>query len=190
MQREREFTRDLSHELRTPLTLIQNELQLKTEFDPASLSKLRHSCNQIQHTLTVLLALARAESLQAQDFDLCAELELAILQQHQLQRQFSIELELPERFPLHSNQTLCRLFLQNCLENACHHGGAQTQLYLSLTPQGLLIRNTLTQASSTSPGFGHGQYLLQKIAATLHWQLRLTHNAEYYQVELSFNTTT
>ena len=184
LQREREFTRDLSHELRTPLSLLNNQLQQTSFNQAASLALMRTALHEIQHTVTVLLALARAESLETQRFNLCAEIEAAILQQHQLQREFSLTLDLPAHYFIRANQQLCRLFLQNCLENACHHGGAATQLELSLQPGQLRLCNTITTTASESPGFGHGQYLLEKIARVLDWQFHTEAQATSYLLVL------
>ncbi len=65
LQREKDFSRDVSHELRTPLTVLRNTLTLADgrDLQAEDLHQLRHISQQMQHTVDVLLALARRENL-------------------------------------------------------------------------------------------------------------------------------
>ncbi|KKO45687.1 hypothetical protein WG68_09945 [Arsukibacterium ikkense] len=99
INREQLFTRDLSHELRTPVTISQGALNLLAG-SPLSaeqsilVNRLNAAQQQIEQTISSLLALAREQSPAAGSCQLLPVVETSILQQHYLLADKDIQLEL------------------------------------------------------------------------------------------------
>ena len=125
-------------------------------------------------TVDVLFALARAEHIAAETFDLRALIEERLLRliEDEGWDAAGLVLDLPERLPVTGNSHLCSLLLDNCLRNAVFHGGAGCRLQLAFTDGALAIVNTVApQQAASTHGFRHGQHLLRRIAAAMQWQI-------------------
>ena len=136
-------------------------------------------------TVDVLFALARAEHIAAETFDLRALIEERLLRliEDEGWDAAGLALDLPERLPVTGNSHLCSLLLDNCLRNAVFHGGAGCRLQLALTDGALGIVNTMApQQPASTHGFRHGQHLLRRIAAAMQWQIAFDAVEDGYRV--------
>ncbi|WP_296048977.1 histidine kinase dimerization/phospho-acceptor domain-containing protein [uncultured Alteromonas sp.] len=189
-QRERDFTRDVSHELRTPITLLKNTLAINQNLisDPSERHLIEQATNTLQQTVEVLLALARKENLQFSEVKLLPVLEKQLLALYQIypDQDFNADIELPANFTLPGNTYLITLLCQNLINNGFYHGGGGMRIYLQQTR--LVFENPLTDAPARPyyQGLGHGQYLVQRIASVMHWQVSIEQSATYYRVLLSW----
>lgn len=198
LQRESLFTRDISHELRTPVTIIKNLLQTdsKANWTQDDRQLLSASMTEIDQTLTILLALARAENLALEQTNLQAHLEHAILnlektaQAHQ--RQFSLEFDevmFEKNIFVMANPTLLTLLFNNLLNNSLFHGGQQVLIRIRIDADQLVIANTIHASSPTqTSGFTHGKNLLTRIAQALEWSIEFQHSANYFEARVGFNS--
>ncbi len=197
LQRESLFTRDISHELRTPVTIINNLLHRDTR---AALTQedrqlLTSSMTEIDQTLEILLALARAENLTLQETDLVAHLEHAILnlektaQAHQLH--FTLDFDeaaFDKKNTAMANPHLLTLLLNNLLNNALFHGGDQVLIKISIDTDGIVIGNSIiVLAPLHTSGFTHGKNLLTRIAQALTWDIDFQASADYFEVRIKLN---
>jgi two-component system, OmpR family, sensor histidine kinase TctE len=57
----RRFTADASHQMRTPLSALKVQLALARRGEPGALDEIAASANRLEHLMTQLLALARAD---------------------------------------------------------------------------------------------------------------------------------
>lgn len=188
-QRERDFTRDVSHELRTPITLLKNMLTVNPELIPQQAERrlIEQATNTLQQTVEVLLALARKENLQFEPVKITPILERQLLALYQIypQQQFAANIELPDNFTLPGNAYLITLLCQNLINNGFYHGGgAGIRIYLD--KHELVFENPLSAAPDRPDyqGLGHGQYLVQRIASVMGWQLTVRQTNGLYQVAL------
>lgn len=137
LEREARFTSNAAHELRTPLTAIKTHIQVARmcEGDTASfsLAQAEAAADQMQHTLSQLLMLARVES--AQDWPaeppvriapLVAELRARLPNEAQLLVQ---DFTAPAR-GLALPKELAAIALRNLLDNAVHHSPPDTPVEL------------------------------------------------------------
>ncbi|MBR7746234.1 sensor histidine kinase [Undibacterium baiyunense] len=198
LQRESLFTRDVSHELRTPVTIIKNLLQTdsKANWSQDDRQLLSASMAEIDQTLTILLALARAENLALEQTNLQAHLEHAILnlektaQAHQ--RQFSLEFDdamFEKNIFVMANPTLLTLLFNNLLNNALFHGGQQVLIRIHIDADQLVIANTIHSSSPTqTSGFTHGKNLLTRIAQALEWSIEFQQSTNYFEARVGFNS--
>ncbi len=190
-QRERDFTRDVSHELRTPITLLKNTLAINDNLisDPAERQLIEQATNTLQQTVEVLLALARKENLQFSEVKLLPVLEKQLLALYQIypDQAFNADIELPDNFTLPGNTYLITLLCQNLINNGFYHGGGGgMRIYVQSAH--LVFENPLTESPSRPyyQGLGHGQYLVQRIASVMHWQVSIEQSATHYRVLLSW----
>ena len=186
LQREHAFTRDVGHELRTPLTIMNNTLATRPVGD-AEAAQLQAGLDEIRNTVDVLFALARAEQLGSERFDLRACIEQCLLRVLEEGRWDAGRwtLDLPERLEVAGNPHLAALLVHNCVGNALFHGGPQARLGLSWADGRLVIANTVTEGEpGRIQGFSHGQNLLARVARAMHWELGVHPGPSSYRVEI------
>lgn len=189
LKREHAFTRDVSHELRTPLTVMNNILGQagSRPMDTQEVAQLRTGLDEIGNTVDVLFALARAEHIADQAFDLrgCIEESLLRLLDEGAWEDGRLELHLPERLEVRGNRHLSMLLINNCLGNALYHGGADSRLRLSFADGTLSLENTVDPSrTATMQGFLHGQNLLRRIAEAMRWEIAFHAGATAYRVTI------
>lgn len=190
LRREQDFTADVSHELRTPITLIKNTLTLHQQqpLNHESMQLLEHATTELQQTVNVLLALARQENLQFTHQPLLPVLEQVVLSVHYLypEQGFGVTVEVPPSLTVKGNTYLISLLCQNLVNNGFYHGGGQG-MTIYCDDNDIIFENPLGQQSRQSyyQGFGHGQYLVNRIASAMGWQIRLEQTADSYRVTLT-----
>lgn len=189
LRRERDFTRDVGHELRTPLTVMNNTLALAgtRPLGAHELGQLRAGVDELRATVDVLFALARAEHLGLDDFDLrdCVEGALLRVPGADAWGEECLALTLPQQLPVRGNQHLAQLLVANCIGNALFHGGPRTRLAITYADGRLLVANTLDAAhAGRVQGFAHGQNLLARVARSMGWEIAFHPGEAHYRVEI------
>lgn len=181
LKREHAFTRDVSHELRTPLTVMNNTLALAGS-RPLDVAQLQAGLDEVRHTIDVLFALARAEHIDTEQFDLRMCIEQRLLQDGEWEsRQLTIEL--PDRLDVLGNPQLAALLVNNCLGNALFHGGPGAQLRVAFAGGRLSICNAV-EAAARVQGFAHGQNLQARIAQAMRWEVCFHPGETAYRVDI------
>ncbi|WP_338768791.1 hypothetical protein [Massilia sp. METH4] len=186
LRREHAFTRDVSHELRTPLTVMNNVLGQAGDrsLERGEVAQLQAGLDEIRATIDVLFALARAEHIAAEPFDLRGCIEDSLLRL--AERGWNddrLRLDLPDRLAVTGNRHLARLLIDNCLANAAFHGAPGLRVCFA---NGVLeIVNAVDPArNATVQGFLHGQNLLARIATATGWQIGFHAGPSTYRVEI------
>ena len=188
LAREHAFTRDVSHELRTPLTVMKNTfVKAGTRaLDEHEVAQLRAGLDEIGSSVDVLFALARAEHISDESFDLrgCIEDSLLRLVDDNWTGE-RLVLDLPDRLEVVGNRHLSTLLMNNCLGNALFHGGAASTLELKFAQGRLSLENSVNPAATGAmQGFLHGQNLLIRIAAAMRWEIQFHAGVLAYRVEI------
>ena len=189
LNREHAFTRDVSHELRTPLTVMNNIVALAQAraLDTDDVAQLQAGLDEIGTTIDVLFALARAEHIAQETFDVrgCVEESLLRLLDNGDWEGERLMLDLPDRLEVMGNRHLSMLLINNCVGNALFHGGADSRLLLSFADGVLSLCNTVDPArTGRMQGFLHGQHLLRRIAEAMRWKIGFHAGATAYRVEI------
>lgn len=221
IERESQFNRDVSHELRTPLTEILNTLALAQHYDPqnsrlqgsnknhqlnvqpslstAGQAQLATSANSIKNIVTTLLALARAETVNADTYNIQPLIEECVLglypkiQAHH----FNVECNLTGATVV-GNRQLTGLVINNLIENAINHS-SKPSLTITVAQGVVHFDNTFASAlpadlaapnkrAQQSDGIGQGLYLVKRILEALHWQYAITtiNNPATYRFSIHF----
>ena len=201
LHRERHFTRDVSHELRTPLTIMNNILALIShrQLTASDRFDLQQSVDHMQSTVTVLLALARAESLQSERLRLRPLVEESILSMHtKLQAaNFQVALSMSDDYAVDGNQQLIALLITNLIENAQQYS-ASPSLHITANHRELCFSNEIAapmlddltapnRKQADSQGIGQGLFLVKRIADALGWQLVTQVEADHFSVILTIS---
>ncbi|WP_250461468.1 sensor histidine kinase [Microbulbifer litoralis] len=184
LQRESEFTRDASHELRTAISITRNTLALsrQRELSQREKNELHNTVEGMEHTVSALLALARAESIERQPLELRPLLEERILAQHRriAEMQFRVRLDLADQYRTCGNRHLAALLIDNLLNNAMRHA-AHPELHIYAAGETLVFENPVAETFDTdrsflprqkgkqSDGLGQGLFLVRRILAALEW---------------------
>jgi signal transduction histidine kinase len=194
LKRETLFTRDISHELRTPVTIIKNLLHRDANLalTPEDRQLLTSSMTEIDQTLAILLALARAENLALQETDLLAHLEHAILNlektAHAHQLSFTLDIDeavFEKKITAMANPHLLTLLFNNLLNNALFHGGDQVLIKISIEAHRIVIGNAIApHMPSHTSRFTHGKNLLTRIVHALDWQIDFRSNDNYFEATI------
>lgn len=181
VEREREFTRDVSHELRTPLTVIRSaseQLLARTDLDAAIRAHAQHlqqSSLQLQHTVDLLLSLAR-EAPPPADFTalrVLPLLERVIVDLAPLGegRTLRFDIDVPPDASTRIPEAVLRSLLSNLVGNAMAHG-ADGWVGIHLRDRALHIENALSpelppaaegQRREGSPGLGLGLGIVRRL---------------------------
>ncbi|MES2759370.1 MAG: hypothetical protein V4693_18510 [Pseudomonadota bacterium] len=183
LRREHAFTRDVSHELRTPLTVMNNTLAL-ADSHPLDVAQLQAGLDEVRHTLEVLFALARAEHIHAEQFDLrmCIENSLLTLLADGARE---AAIDLPDRIDVQGNPQLAALLINNCVSNALFHGGPGSTLRVAFAAGLLSIENSVEAGHAARvQGFAHGQNLLARIADAMGWGVHFHPGESAYRVDI------
>lgn len=188
LAREHAFTRDVGHELRTPLTVIRNTLgqAASRPLDKRDVAQLQAGLDEMGNTIDVLFALARAEHIGSEVFDLrgCIEDSLLRLLDGGVDEQ-RLSLDLPDRLEVSGNRHLAALLLNNCVGNALFHGGPACRLRLAFADGVLAVSNTIDPGvQATTQGFQHGHNLLRRIAQAMRWELGFHAEGGAYRVTI------
>ena len=201
LARETDFTRDISHELRTPATVLKmvlNRLSCTAPPDEQTLTQLKKSALQMEQTINVLLALARAESMQLQPLCLLAEIEHCLVNNPRLMRQSELQLQLQVAadYRISANKNLLHILLNNVIDNALNHGRA-SQIKISLVGDTLTIANPMADdcptdllipgvKSDTSSGIGQGLHIVNRICQHNQWQLTSRQQQNWFYLSIDF----
>ncbi|QQX78580.1 hypothetical protein JK628_13415 [Shewanella sp. KX20019] len=195
LYREKQFSRHVSHELRTPLAIIGNCM---------SLLKLEHASEDAK--ATALSRIDRATSNMVQLIEtfllLGREQQNASLSTVNLRQAIFNELDkidssnpsdaTPAKFLIchdgmvRSDAALLGILINNLLRNAL--ASSNKLVRITLSDNQLLIDNDIVKDLSTStPGFGYGTEIINRIAECLRCQLTINKNEHRYRVIVTFN---
>ncbi len=203
LRREADFTRDISHELRTPTTVLKlMSARLDTSRAPSEqqVKQLHDMVARIEETTTVLLALAREESVHTESLSLLAEIEACVVNHRKLAQQndFALTIDVPAGIRVQANQNLLQLLLTNLLNNAVEHASAPV-LEITLKDHEFSFRNPVASPPSgdvvaasvrspSSQGLGQGLHLVKRICQLNGWQLATHSDAGEFVLSIRLST--
>ena len=189
LAREQAFTRDVSHELRTPMTTLKNALQLMPpEFNSTPRAReLKASSAELEHTLTTLLALARAESTTLESLSLRSLLEKLLIERAEALQDgdFDINLDVPDDCRVPGNAQVTRLLLGNLLDNALHYA-EPAQLKVWVDGDSLCLENpqAVGRKQPHDRSLRHGLALAERLATAQSWRLATDNQGARFQARL------
>ncbi len=205
LARESHFTKDISHEIRTPLSVLKNLLPHANHGAALSVPERQAFAQAVltlEQTTETLLALARAESVPQQRFNLTELLEQILLQHYALNhsaagQRLKLDLQLAEAVWVIANPSLCQMLLQNLLTNLLQYA-SEPEVCMKLSATQLVISNSFSlplpsdplrsgQRTSASTGIGQGLSLIQRICELQHWQLQLANDAQKFEITIRFD---
>ena len=199
--REQAFTRDASHELRTPLAVIRTAGE-RLAHEPglseqarSHLDHIRQSSAQLEHTVAILLALARE---QTQPIDSAATpllplIERIVIEQSPLigDRPVVVDVDVPASLTFARPAGVLHILLSNLIGNAfAHTESGEVRITgidgrLSIANHGHTIDDAL-RASLHQPfrkregssGFGLGLAIVQRLCDRYAIDLLIEHDAD------------
>ena len=190
LNRERYFTADISHELRTPLTYISNKVQT-INLTAEDKEELLRSINEVDQIVTVLLTLARSESLVTEPIQLTKHVEQAVLNLHNeiIRNNTKVELNIDPCMFIEVNAQLFSLILKNIIENAVVHSEGENTIKVDVVNEQVIFTNDIPVKSelleSDYYGFGHGTHLITKLSEAAKLTYCHTISKQKYTVVLS-----
>ncbi|WP_460314120.1 sensor histidine kinase [Aliiglaciecola aliphaticivorans] len=187
LKREQDFTRDVSHELRTPITLIKNTLELSktSPLDKEGFLILEQASNELKQTVEVLLALAREKNLEFNSLAILPIVEKTVLAIYRIYPHigFQVNIAIPPSMKVTGNHYLISLLCQNLVNNGFYHG-YKGGMKISAEGNKLIFENELSEIDERPyyQGLGHGQYLVNRIANVMGWDLSIEQFDDSYRV--------
>ena len=199
LTREKNFTTDVGHELRTPLTILKNHTALIEQrgYKESDLTEMKSVGLQMENTVNVLLALARAESIEKQSCNVKMILEQAILTHgNNDESDINLILDVDSQFALMANPALLTLLVNNLIANAIQHAKSH-QLTIKQQDGSLIFKNTIHQPvpkdvmtsgvkSQSSQGVGQGLYLVTRIVESFSWRYELTQSNNTFSFSIFY----
>ena len=208
MQAQQRFIADAAHQLRTPLAGLKMQAQLaQRETDPQALrqalTNVASGVDRSNRLVTQMLALARAEALDAQSFQRI-ELTDLVLQlatdwfDRALDRGIDFGFEADEAASIPGNEFLVREMVSNLIDNALRYTPAGGRVTVSVLPMGdfvivevadsgvgiaesdaeLVFEPFYRVDDSHSEGSGLGLAIVRQIADLHHANIALRPNPE------------
>ncbi|MEP2653247.1 MAG: HAMP domain-containing sensor histidine kinase [Paraglaciecola sp.] len=198
LEREKDFTTDLGHELRTPLTILKNLATLIEQrgFSQNDLTEITKLSHQMENTVSVLLALARSESIDRKHCNLSAFIEQVIMVNTHSEQTLDIAIDVDHKHTLLANPTLLTLLINNLITNAIEHA-PQQQLKITLQQNTLTFENITNSDMGSfllsrgtknheSKGVGQGLYLVTRIVESCNWRYQLSQNTRSFRFSIFF----
>ncbi|WP_052322032.1 sensor histidine kinase [Novosphingobium sp. MBES04] len=141
----RRFTADASHQMRTPLSTLKVQLALARRGDPDALREIADAADRLEHLMTQLLALARAEEAgvepEREQVDL-HEVAVAVINRRigqAIAGRVELQLDAPdEPVRVWAHRTLVFEMLSNLVDNAIRYGGSGGEVEIAITQEGAL----------------------------------------------------
>lgn len=134
----RRFTADASHQMRTPLAVLKVQVALARRGDPAALGEIGDAADRLEHLVTQLLALARAEEAGAspprERVDL-REVAVVVINRRigqAIEAGVDLHLKAQGDIAIASHRTLVFEILSNLVDNAIRYNRAGGQVTLSI----------------------------------------------------------
>jgi two-component system sensor histidine kinase TctE len=135
----RRFTADASHQMRTPLAVLKVQVALARRGDPRALDEIAEAANRLEHLVTQLLALARADEAgvlpELEQVGL-REVALAVLNRRigqAIDAGVEVTLEAPEtEIFVAAHRTLLFEIVSNLLDNAIRYNRDGSLVVVSL----------------------------------------------------------
>lgn len=207
--REREFTRDASHELRTPLAVIRAAGE-RLAHEPLSpdgqqqLGHLQQSVRQLQQTMDMLLALARAEADRgdAAPVRVAPVVESVVIEQAILldERPVEVDVAVDAAVTTTMPAPVLRILLSNLIGNAFEHTRAGRVAIDAADGRLRIINRGEDSATAAtvdwteayvrrdgSAGSGLGLTIVQRLAARYELALQMTLGAEGADVSFALD---
>jgi len=200
LERESEFTRDVSHELRTPIAVMLNTLTLSLgkSLSVAKQEVLEQQVKLMNNRVQMLLALARAESIEKKNISLLAVVEESILSLHKIieEKEFDITINIPLTIKIDVNEHLMKLMLCNLIENAIKYS-SENSMVISGGESELIVSNQTIfdvhnelidkyNKSADSDGLGQGLFLVSRILESMGWTFKLASSKTVFSLKMFF----
>lgn len=206
VQREQEFTRDVSHELRTPLTVIScaaQQLLAQSQSDCATgenVQLILRSSAQLQQTVHTLLLLAREENANAEHGTcrILPLLERVVVEQSSALGEKDVQLTIAVHYEhvASIHETVLHLVLSNLIGNAFSHCDSPSKIEIGAGERRIYIRNQTAfefdaalidafQKRSSSPGFGLGLAIVQRLSDRFALDLQLVAQSGWFEASFA-----
>ncbi|BBN83825.1 two-component sensor histidine kinase [Pseudoalteromonas sp. A25] len=206
INREQLFTRDVSHELRTPVTISQGALTLlkQTELNKQQTSLVQRidlAQQQIEQSLSILLALAREDTLVRGQSRLLLAIEQSVIQQyeHLADKDIKLAINVDAQVEVPIAQASLLILLNNLLGNAFKYT-TKGKISISYRDNTLCIEDTgqgigndqqmqVFEAGvkgENSQGLGLGLNIVKRLCEKLELHYQLSSSGSGTRVEITF----
>ncbi|MDR6116353.1 MULTISPECIES: sensor histidine kinase N-terminal domain-containing protein [unclassified Sphingomonas] len=135
----RRFTADASHQMRTPLAVLKVQVALARRGSPTAMGEIADAADRLEHLVTQLLALARAEEAGVapprERVDL-REVAVAVINRRiaqAIEAGVEIHLDAPADLVIASHRTLVFEILSNLLDNAIRYNRRGGQVMMTIS---------------------------------------------------------
>ena len=170
---------------------------------PLDIKQMSDSGHQMNHIVSTLLAIEKADSIKYKELNLRAMLEDCILSLHYklVEKGFNIQLDVANNYFITANKQLFILLVNNLIENAITYS-SNKELLIELKDNELLFENIISHKienssiiqltdrnvrQAGSAGFGQGLYLVKRIMETLDWNFAISSDNANFRFVIEFN---
>lgn len=148
----KEFSENASHELQTPLAIMRSKLDLLTESNInneqavliGDIQKGIEKLSRINQSLIFLSKLENNEYSATEKIYFCeiAKETLSSFEELIEMKSLTLKTDIQKNVPLKFHPALAEILLNNLLSNAIRHNIKDGEIELTLTRQGLIVKNT------------------------------------------------
>ncbi|MEG3089880.1 sensor histidine kinase [Sphingomonas sp. PB1R3] len=157
----RRFTADASHQMRTPLAALKVQVALARRGSPAALGEIADAADRLEHLVTQLLSLVRAEEAGVapprERVDL-RKVAVAVINRRiaqAIEAGVEIDLDAHAKIVIASHRTLLFEILSNLLDNAIRYNRRGGHVMLTVTDE--VGEGVRVMVADDGPGLPEGE---------------------------------
>lgn len=209
-EEQKQFIGNASHEIQTPLAVCRNRLEILMEDETLSekqlseLAKTHQTLDYISKLNKSLLLLSKIDNRQFTDresIDLNAVVRKYLKDYEEIYCNMNIEVVLQEHgiFTIMMSQSLAGILVNNLLKNAYTHNIPNGELYIELSPDKVILKNTgqdyslnpkliferFYQGNKKEGSTGLGLAIVKSISDMENLNLRYYYEENYHCFEVS-----
>jgi signal transduction histidine kinase len=206
----KEFSENASHEIQTPLAVIRGKLELLMETEITeeqagyvmSIHQAVQKLSSVNHSLVLLTKLENLEytASEPMDFSMAVENAKSFFQELIAVKSLALESYIEMYVYLAIHPFLADTLLNNLISNAIRHNIPDGTIYISLSKEKLVIRNTgnppdvptdelfkrFRKNNQSSDSTGLGLSIVKQICDLCHFTVHYTYADRLHTVEVKF----
>ncbi len=207
----KEYTENTSHEIQTPLAIINNKIEILLQSENlnnkqleniVSIYEAANRLSKLNKTLIFLAKIDKRQFLETSKIELkeIINKNLSFFEELYELKDINIECDYKTNTSIDMNQVLAETLIQNLIKNAIKHNFNKGKIYITLSENTLIVKNTgkspskspkelferFSKSNSKSESLGIGLAIVKKICEVSDIQVEYKYENNLHILHLIF----